>query len=100
MFELLAVGAIQAGVHTVDAGGEDDFCGDDAHGLAFEVIGDAFDDGGVVEEALLADADISGEAGLGLFFGAQGGEIAGGGFCEAGETASKVEELGGGEGAD
>ena len=51
----------------VDAGGKDDFCGDDAHGLAFEVRGDAFDDWGMVEEALLADTDVCGEAGLGLF---------------------------------
>ena len=52
----------------VDAGGEDDFGGDDAHGLAFEVGGDAADDGGVVEEALLADADVGCEAGLRLLF--------------------------------
>ncbi len=35
----------------VDAGGEDEFGGDDAHGLFFEVWGDTADDGGVVEEA-------------------------------------------------
>lgn len=49
---------------SVDACREDDFCGDDAHSLAFEVRGDAFYDGRVVEEALLADADIGGETGL------------------------------------
>lgn len=69
---------------------EDDFCGDDAHGLAFEVGGNAFDDGGVVQETLLADADVGGEPGLGLFLGAEGGEVACWGFREGGEAAGEV----------
>ncbi len=100
VFEALAGGAVGGGVDAVDARGEEDFAGDDAHGLAFEVGGDAFDGGGVVEEALLADTDVGGEARLGLFLGAEGGKIAGICFGEAGEAAREVEELGGGQGAD
>ena len=84
----------------IDAGGEDNFCGDDAHGLAFEVVGDAFDDGGMVKEALLANANVGSKASLGLFFRTERGEIAGGGFGKAGEAAGEVEELGSGEGSD
>lgn len=100
VFEALAGGAVGGGVHTVDARGEEDFAGDDAHGLAFQVGGDTFDYGGVVEKALLTDADVSGEAGLGLFLGAEGGKVAGVGFGEAGKATGEVEKLGGGQGAD
>ena len=69
----------------VDAGGEDEFGGDDAHGLFFEVRRDPADDGGMVEEALVADTDVCGEAGLGfVVFATEGWEVAGGGFGEAG----------------
>lgn len=65
--EVEADGAVRGLVDAVDAGGEDEFGGDDAHGLFFEVGGDFLDDGTVVEEALVADAHVGGEAGLGLF---------------------------------
>lgn len=92
MFEVLAYGAGRRFVGAVDAGGEDEFGGDDAHGLFFEVGGDAGDDGGVVEEALVADADVCGEAGLGfVVFAAEGGKVAGRGFGEAGKAAGEVQ---------
>ena len=50
----------------------------------------------MVEETLLADADIGCEASLRLLFGAQWWEIAGRGFGEAREAAGEVEQLSGG----
>ncbi len=51
-------------MYPVDPGGQDEFCTDDAHCLALEVCGDGADKGGVVEEALMANTDVGGEAGL------------------------------------
>lgn len=51
-------------MNSVDPRCEDYFRGDDSHGLALEIGRDAFDDGGVVEETLLADANVGGKAGL------------------------------------
>ena len=75
----------------INAGSQDEFCGDDSHGLSFEVVGNALDDGAVVEEALLADADIGGEARLCLFLGTKRWDIAGWGFRQAGYTTSEVQ---------
>lgn len=87
-------------MHAIDARGEDDLGGNDAHGLAFEVGGNGADDGGVVKKSLLCDADVCRETCLGLFLGSQRGKIAGGGFGQPRDAARKVEELRGGQGAD
>ena len=67
-------------MHAVNAGCKDDLRGDDAHGLALEIRRDATDNGRVVEEALVAHADVGGKAGLGLFLGAERRDVARGGF--------------------
>lgn len=68
--------------------------------MAFEVRRDAFYDRGVVEETLLANADVCSESSLRLFFRAERRQIASRGFGKGGEAAGEVEELGCGEGAD
>ena len=90
--QVCAGGAVGGGVDAVDAGGEDELGCDDAHGLFAQVRGDGADDVRVVEESLLADADVGREAGLALL-GAPGGDVAGGGFGETSEAAGGVEEL-------
>lgn len=84
----------------VYAGGEDEFRGDDALGLAAEVGGDTGDDGGVVEESLLAGSDVCGEASPGSLLRAEGCEVAGWCFGETSQAAGEVEELRCGERAD
>lgn len=82
----------------IDAGSEDKFGGDDAHGLFLEVGRNAGDDGGMVEEALVADAYVGGETGLGfVVFASEWRDIARRGLGETGQTTGKVEDLGGGE---
>ena len=49
----------------------------------------------MVEESLVADADVGCEAGLRLLFRAQWWQVAGRGIGEAGEAAGEIEELSG-----
>lgn len=85
----------------VDASCEDEFSSDDAHGLFLEVGRYAGDNGGVVQEALMTDSYIGGEACLSfVVLTTEGRDIASGGFGKARETAGEVEELCGGQRSD
>ena len=51
-------------MRTIDAGGKDKFCGDDAHSLFFQIGGDSHDDRGMIQKALMANSDICRKASL------------------------------------
>ena len=80
-------------MNAVDSSSKYDLSRHYAHGLPFQIIGNALDEGRVVQESLLAHTNVRSEASLSLFLGAKAWEIASWSFGQTRDSSCRVEEL-------